>query len=106
MWQKHCPRAFDCQANGRDQDAAGDKNRSQWFGFAVTVRVRFVWRPRRKTETAPDDNRTRDIDGGFHPVSNERIGITEDAAENFENCESDIHDQTDQSESRSGLQTY
>src|SRR5437667_1150579 len=104
MRQKHCPRAFRRKRNGRKQNAARHKNCGQWFGLAVTVRMGRVRRPRRETQTTPDDNRTGDIERRFHSIRDESVGISENATADFDDGKGDVHDQAKQRQARAGLQ--
>ncbi len=104
MWQKHCPRTFDCHGNRGDQDNAGNKDRGERFGFAMAVRVRFIGRPGSEPQATPDDDRTGYIQDRFDSVGHQCVGIPENAAENFDDRERDVHDQTNQCKARANLQ--
>src|SRR5436309_12299218 len=63
-----------------------------------------VRRPRRETQTTPDDNRTGDIERRFHSIRDESVGISENATADFDDGKGDVHDQANQRQARAGLQ--
>src|SRR5438067_8027055 len=105
MRQKHCAPALDCHSNRGEQNDTRDKNCSQRFGFAVTVRMCRVRRSGGESQSAPNDKRAGDVEHGFHSICDQRIRVSKNAAENLEDRERDVHNQADEREARAGLQT-
>src|SRR6266536_2259467 len=64
-----------------------------------------IRRSRCKTQAAPDHDRTGDIERRFNSVCDESVSIPENAADNFDDGEGNVDDQTNQREPRAGLQT-
>src|SRR5215468_211092 len=54
MWQKKFAHTLNRQAKRCGENTNGDHDRSDRLCFAVTVRMSFIRRPRRKRETAPN----------------------------------------------------
>ena len=73
-------------ANRRDGDAAGrreqhqrDDRGRQGLGLAVTIGVRLVGRSAGDAESAPHDERRKDVGRRFDGVGDQGIGVAEDA---------------------------
>src|SRR6267378_1216279 len=102
--QKQSARAFHRKPDGGDEHTARDKNRGQRFGFAVTVRMSCVRRPRGKAQPAPDHDRAGNIQRRFDSVRDQSVSIPENAAGYFDDGKGDVHHQPNQREARAGLQ--
>src|SRR6516162_4070970 len=105
MRRKHRVRAFSRERNCSEDDNARHEDRGERFRFAVTIRMRRVRRPRGKSEPTPNNDRTSNIKRRFNSVGDQGIGVSKNSAENLDDGERDVHDQTEQGESRAGLQT-
>src|SRR5438128_3392118 len=64
---------------------------------------RVRW-PHGKKQDAPDHNRTGDIERRFDTVRDQSVSIPENATGDFDDGEGDVHNQTNQRETRAGLQ--
>src|ERR1700736_3980028 len=104
MRQKQRARAFHRKRDGCDEHTARHKNCGQRFGFTVAVRMGLVRRSRRKSQPPPDDDRTCDIERGFDSIRDERVSVPENTTADFDDGEGDVHHQTNQRETRAGLQ--
>ena len=59
---------------------------------------------RRKSQPAPNDDRTRGVEGRFDAISDERISISKNAGRDFDEGKRHIDGEADESEAGAGLQ--
>jgi hypothetical protein len=98
MWAENFAHTLECDNAGRGQHSECDKDGGKRLSFAVTVGMGCIGWARGISQTTPDDDRARDIERGLDPVGDERVGIPENAASYFRNCEDHIDAQTQESE--------
>ena len=58
---------------------------------------------RGKSQPAPNHNRTCRVESRLDSVGNQRVGISENAGGDFDECECDIHGEADEREADAGL---
>ena len=92
------------QSSGRDENAKRNDDSGERFGFAVAIWMGGIGWTRRKSQPAPNDDRTRGVEGRFDAISDERISISKNAGRDFNECERHIDRQPDKSQSGAGLQ--
>jgi hypothetical protein len=102
--QEKCSGALHSHDQRRGQNTEGDKNCGQRLGLAVAIRMSFVGRSRRKTQSAPNHDRAGDIKRGFYSVGDQSVGISENTGGNFDDRESNIDHHADEREARPSLQ--
>jgi hypothetical protein len=96
--------ARNCQSSGRGENAKGDDNSRERFRLAVALRMGGIGWTRGKSQSAPNDDRTCGVEGGFDTISDERVSISKNAGRDFDECKYDVDREPDQSQSGAGLQ--
>ena len=95
---------LNCQTSRGCQHAEGNNCRRDRLGFAVTVGMRFIRRTSREFQSAPNDERARDVERGLDAIGDQDVGVAEQAAENFRRGENQVHDHAEKRDARTGLQ--
>ena len=102
--RKNFAHAFNCQTECGRENANGHNRRSDRFGLAVSVGMRFIRWPRRKFQSAPNHERASDIESGLDSVGDQDVGVAERTAENFRCGENQVHEHAEKRDARTGLQ--
>ena len=87
-----------------EQENSRNHRRRERFGLAVAVRMVLVRRFRRHDDAAPDDDGTENVRERFAGVGHERVGMPEDARNQFCRRKKDIHRQSGEGGAQAALE--
>ncbi len=79
MRQKNLAHALHRKTDGGDKDSDGHDGRGDRLRFSVAVGMRCVRRARGEFQSAPNHDRTADVESRFDSVRDQDIGISENA---------------------------
>jgi hypothetical protein len=102
--QRNFANARNGQSRGRGKNAKGNDNSSERFRLTVAIGMGGIGWTRGKSQPAPNDDRTRTVEGGFDPIRDERVSISKNAGRDLDECKRHIDREPDQSQPGAGLQ--
>jgi hypothetical protein len=79
MRQKDFANAFDGECRSSSKNTKGNDSSREWLRFAMTIRMTGIGRSRRISQPAPDYDRARRVECRFDSISDESVGIPENA---------------------------
>src|SRR6476619_7591627 len=84
MGRQNFANAFYGEANRGCEHAKRNGDGSDWFGFAVTVRMRYIRRSRRHGQSAANHDRSAYVQCRLDSISDQDVSVADNAGDDFD----------------------
>ena len=87
----------------RDKDKKRHRQCSQWLGLAMPIRMILIRWSARHMESGPHQDRGKHIKQRFHPIGNQCVGVSQNAAGKLHHRQHQIQENTPQYQPGTGV---